>query len=426
MGLLKGSQIQFSASETLIGQEVVVVPLGGPAASAPPAAPALTGTVPADEGAAPLDDALLGVAAPWELTAQVPETAAPGAPAPLAEYDGIKAHLHDGAVEAAERDYESLEGAYEEAREHHAATALQDAEARLDAIGEEAPRAEVLPRFGRAAELEAELTRIGTLNELKWSHLQRIETKIAQDVGLVAEDLEARFAPETFAQLLADREGILAAARLEAERLVLEAETRAASKLAEAERDAAERRLDFEAERERLVADLRAEARQEGFDEGKAEGEAQAARYVEEALVKLNEIAIAFPAAVKRNEEKLVSLALEIAKKIIQDEIALQPEIVQRTVETALRRVSDLDQVLVKVNPLDLDLILPKADRFRAIVPDVQNFAIEGSHTIERGGCMIETASGSINATLHAQIGIIEELFKNVRAEYEDDGLGGG
>jgi flagellar assembly protein FliH len=130
---------------------------------------------------------------------------------------------------------------------------------------------------------------------------------------------------------------------------------------------------------------------------------------------------IAFPAAVKKHEEKLVGLAVEIASKVIQEEISLQPEIVQRTVETALRRVSDLEQVVVKVNPLDLDLILPKLDTFKQLVPDVQNFSIEGSHTLQRGGCIIETNSGSINAAIGTQLSIIEEVFRNVMAEYEDD-----
>ena len=86
--------------------------------------------------------------------------------------------------------------------------------------------------------------------------------------------------------------------------------------------------------------------------------------------------------------------------------------------------MSDLEQVTIKVNPLDLDLILPKQDTFKAIIPDVQSFSIEGSHTIQRGGCLIETNSGSINATINAQISIIEEIFKRVQSEYEEEELG--
>ncbi|MNL82206.1 type III secretion system protein [compost metagenome] len=54
-------------------------------------------------------------------------------------------------------------------------------------------------------------------------------------------------------------------------------------------------------------------------------------------------------------------------------------------------------------------------------MPDVQNFSIEGSHTIQRGGCIIETNSGSINAAIGTQLSIVEEVFRNVMAEYEDD-----
>jgi flagellar assembly protein FliH len=191
--------------------------------------------------------------------------------------------------------------------------------------------------------------------------------------------------------------------------------------LTQAEQAKTQAFLELESEKERILSELREQARQDGYEEGKAAGEQQAAQYVQEALLKLNEIMIAFPAAVKKHEEKLVGLAVEIASKVIQEEISLQPEIVQRTVETALRRVSDLEQVVVKVNPLDLDLILPKLDTFKQLVPDVQNFSIEGSHTLQRGGCIIETNSGSINAAIGTQLSIIEEVFRNVMAEYEDD-----
>src|SRR5690242_6820102 len=114
--------------------------------------------------------------------------------------------------------------------------------------------------------------------------------------------------------------------------------------MAQAEQMHAQGLLELESQREQILEELRVQAREEGYEEGKAAGEQQAAQYVQEALFKLNEIMMAFPSAVKKHEEKVVALAVEIASKIIQEEISLQPEIVQRTVETALRRVSDLEQ----------------------------------------------------------------------------------
>ncbi|MEB3328580.1 MAG: FliH/SctL family protein, partial [Candidatus Sericytochromatia bacterium] len=248
--------------------------------------------------------------------------------------------------------------------------------------------------------------------------------QLVDGAGEIAEGLLAAHPAEAFIELMARREAILSEARLEAERAMLESMTRSAETMAQAEQARAATMLELEGEKERILSALREQAFNEGYEEGKAAGEAMAAQYISDALMKFNEMAMAFPAAVKKNEERLVTLALEIARKVIQDEIELQPEVVQRTVETALKRVSDLEQVVVKVNPLDLDLILPKQDLFKALVPDVQAFSIEGSHTIQRGGAIIETNSGSITATIQAQLGIIEEVFRKVRAEYEDEMLG--
>jgi flagellar assembly protein FliH len=301
---------------------------------------------------------------------------------------------------------------------------LEQAQAELAAANPEGDFGRVMPYVQKRVAVELDLELVGTANEIRWTHLKRIEEKIVAEAQEVGIQIALKHEPETFDEIIARREEILSEARMEAERLMMEAMTRSAETQAQAERARAQTLMELEAERERILGELREQAYQEGYNEGKAAGEAEAARYVSDALQMFNQIAVALPDAVKRNEEKLVTLALEIAAKVIQEEIALQPEMVQRTVETALRRVSDLEQVIVKVNPLDLDLILPKQETFKMLMPDVQNFAIEGSHTIQRGGCMIETNSGSINATLEAQLGIVEEIFRNVRAEYEDEALG--
>lgn len=417
MGLLKGSNIRFTDGEAIIGAEVIlgaeeqvttVVP------HAPPEAP----PQPGEEG--------------WELgdefdqwvEEEVPAQEAAPVAGPIGEYEEVRDHLLASAEEAAQLDaggyneqVQTAAGDYMEAELEAGRVALEEANPTGDFE-------QVAPYMQRRIAAELDLELVGSVNEIRWTHLQRIEEKIVDEVGQVAGELEAAHPPETFVELLAQREKILSEARLEAQRVLMEAQTQASAIMAEGEKVQAQTLMELEAERERILEELKQEAYQTGYDEGKQAGEQQAAEYIQEALTKLNEIAVALPNAVKQNEEKLVSLALDIASKVIQEEISLQPEIVQRTVETALRRVSDLESVTIKVNPLDLDLILPKQDTFKALVPDVQNFSIEGSHTLQRGGCVIETNSGSINASINAQLGIVEELFRNVRAEYEDDAMG--
>jgi flagellar assembly protein FliH len=423
MGLLKGNKIRFTDDQSVevAGDDIVMI--GGeitqervvPRADEPPAG--------SDEMGG------LGGSDDWESDFQMPgeegvEEEALVAAGALHDYEEIRDHLIASAEEAAEMDAGAFNEQVQEGVQELMETRLMAAAESLIEGNPEGDFDRVAPYIQRQVAAELDLELVGTVNEIRWTHLQRIEGKIVSETGEVAEQLEEAHPAETFAELLAQREEILSEARLQAQRLVLEAQTRASEFLAEAEKMQAQTLLELETERERILEELKGQAFDAGFEEGKAAGDQQAASYVAEALDMLNKIAMAFPSAVKNNEGKLISLALEIASKVIQEEISLQPEIVQRTVETALKRVSDLEQVTIKVNPLDLDLILPKQDTFKAIIPDVQTFSIEGSHTIQRGGCLIETNSGSINATINAQISIIDELFKRVRSEYEDEELG--
>jgi flagellar assembly protein FliH len=425
MGLLKGSNIRFTSSEAIVGADVILP------ADLDPAPQQSEAIVPAESPEAPTEDSEWGLEDGFEglFASDTVEEAEPEVDAvwqePLAAFDKVREQVLHGAVEASDLEANQLGEQIQFKAGPLLEVTLQQAETDLSVQAPDADFSAVAPFVQRKVAALVDLELIGTVNEVRWTHLQRVEKQLTQGAAEIAQSLLTLHPPEAFVELMTQREEILSAARLEAERLLLEAMTQSAETMSQAEQARASAMQELESERQAILARLRKQAYEEGYLEGKSAGDAEAAQYISDAIHKFNEIVMAFPAAVKQNEEKLITLAVEIARKVIQDEISLQPEIVQRTVEAALKRVSDLEQVVVKVNPLDLDLILPKQESFKALVPDVQSFSIEGAHTIQRGGCVIETNSGSINATIQAQLGIVEEMFKNVRAEYEDEVAGG-
>lgn len=165
-------------------------------------------------------------------------------------------------------------------------------------------------------------------------------------------------------------------------------------------------------------------ATQDGFNVGYQEGREEAIRENAQLLMDttnaLNSLHEAFPSAVRENEGKLIKIAIILADALTKEEILNRPEICVRVLDKAIRRVSDLERVLIKVNPLDLDLILPKENYFKGILPDVQDFVITGHYAIPRGGCLIETNSGTIDAQFHTQLSIVEEIFGKIRNEYDE------
>ncbi|MEB3285586.1 MAG: FliH/SctL family protein [Candidatus Sericytochromatia bacterium] len=425
MGLLKGSNLRFTTSEAIVGADVILPTEG----SSP------TGEV---VSTVPLENPEnVSETVSWEIDEDVDDLFSAEVivdeeeqgdsefwQAPVTAFEKVREQVLHGGVEASDMEANEQGEQIQQAAAPLMEKSLRQAEDELLSATPDADFSTVAPFVQRKVAAVVDLELIGTVNEVRWTHLQRVEKQVVDGAEDIANGLVADFPEGAFIELMSRRESILSAARLEAERLVLEAMTQSAETMSQAEQARAAAMQELEADRTAILDGLRQQAYQEGYQEGKSAGEAEAAQYISDAIHKFNEMVMAFPAAVKQNEEKLVTLALEIARKVIHEEISLQPEIVQSTVEAALKRVSDLEQVVVKVNPLDLDLILPKQESFKALVPDVQNFSIEGSHTIQRGGCVIETNSGSINATIQAQLGIVDEMFKKVRAEYEDELLG--
>ena len=258
-------------------------------------------------------------------------------------------------------------------------------------------------------------------------------------------------------QIIADRENILNEAYEKSLLMVQEAETehgrimedamlqqqQAEQTLQEAEAQVELMAQEAQAEAERILSEANMEAAriieaaeqshqeiveaatQDGFNVGYQEGREEAikenAQLLMETTNALNKLHAAFPVAVKQNEDKLIKLALEISREVIQDELAMKPEIVLKNVERAIGKVSDLEKVLIKVNPLDLDMILPKQEYFKKLLPDVQDFVITGHYSIERGGCTIETNSGTIDAQVNTQLAVVEEVFQQIRSEYDFD-----
>jgi flagellar assembly protein FliH len=199
-------------------------------------------------------------------------------------------------------------------------------------------------------------------------------------------------------------------AQAEAERIISEANMEAARIIEAAEQSHQE-----------IVEAATQDGFNVGYQEGREEAIKENAQLLMETTNALNKLHAAFPVAVKQNEDKLIKLALEISREVIQDELMMKPEIVLKNVERAIGKVSDLEKVLIRVNPLDLDLVLPKQEYFRKLLPDVQDFIITGHYSIERGGCHIETNSGTIDAQINTQLAVVEEVFQQIRSEYDFD-----
>ena len=175
-----------------------------------------------------------------------------------------------------------------------------------------------------------------------------------------------------------------------------------ASKLATAISDAqsiiaaAERRA--EELRQRTEAAL-TEASQRGFQEGleagRQEAVKQAVRLLEDAGVVGDRIA-----------KEAAKLALAIASKVVGEHIKVDPQLVQRLAVRALQESIVGDTVTLIVNPEDQAIIEQFRAQLRAVTGGF-DVTIEVRGELARGGCIVKTEFGEVDAS-------IESLLKEI------------
>lgn len=277
----------------------------------------------------------------------------------------------------------------------------------------------VTPYIEQQAASALEMLTIQSANDARWRELAGAEEQLASLVDNYARRVMAD-PPQEMAllSLLAEREAILSDARLRAARLVQEDEEDAARKVHEAQAQAAHTILEIESRREAILGELRQQGYSEGYQEGRSQADEEGAKIVQEAMESLDNLACVLRKEVKRNEEKILKLSLGIAEKILMDEIDARPETVLSILDVALNKVSDLEEVVIKVHPDDLPLVQQHEEAFRDRLRNVRKVEFQSSPKIQKGCVFIETASGSVDAQIKTQLSVIEEAFDAVRAEY--------
>ena len=160
--------------------------------------------------------------------------------------------------------------------------------------------------------------------------------------------------------------------------------------------DAASPAADLEAE----LARLRQAARDEGYAEGLAVGRQEG----EAACGRMKQLAESFDTTLDnldfRLADMLLQLALDVARQVVAGELAARPERVLDVVNLALKEMAESSrEARLLLHPDDAMLVRPHLDQ----VLDKTRLRIVEDVRMVRGGCLIETPQGELDATLPAR-----------------------
>ena len=109
-------------------------------------------------------------------------------------------------------------------------------------------------------------------------------------------------------------------------------------------------------------------------------------------------------------ERDVLKLAVKIAEKIIGREIKLDEKTRGEIVLTALRQARQQEMMTVRVNASDLPLVEKMRERIDAF-GRARFLDFIADQAVGEGGCLIESASGTIDARLETQLRVLEKAL---------------
>jgi flagellar assembly protein FliH len=152
------------------------------------------------------------------------------------------------------------------------------------------------------------------------------------------------------------------------------------------------------------LAQGRREGHAEGYRDGQSEGHAKGAKQAHEQAARLDRLAGACATALDGLEREvgqaLIHLATRIAEQVLRTHLRDHPNQILELVQDVLQSAPQQGAALtLRLHPEDLELV----QTFLRQNPDLSHYQLVADEHMSRGGCIVETPQGSIDATLETR-----------------------
>lgn len=139
----------------------------------------------------------------------------------------------------------------------------------------------------------------------------------------------------------------------------------------------------------------------QGYGDGHREGYARGLETARQEAARLQELATTFAGALRRIDDEvgqtLIALALDVARKLVQDTVAHNPAVLLPAVRELLANEPALSGApCLLLNPDDVELV----QTHLAGELEAAGWSVRADATVARGGCIASAASGELDATL--------------------------
>ena len=175
-----------------------------------------------------------------------------------------------------------------------------------------------------------------------------------------------------------------------------------------------EERVKYQEEKERLIEEhlqqLEAEKKiawkkgnEEGIESTKQEMIGQVETVIEQVHAFLDSVIIKTDKFMEIHEQEILRLIINIARKVIEYEVTMNPKIILRLVRNSIELLNEKEEIRILVNPEEWATVRDNLDKLSLSIDLPKNIEVVPYDNIDKGGCRIDFKAGSIDADLDTQ-----------------------
>ncbi len=159
------------------------------------------------------------------------------------------------------------------------------------------------------------------------------------------------------------------------------------------------------------LIELRASAKQEGYQDGYEEGKGLFQDYSEQLLASINDLGKNKREDIIKKRDFIIELSLSVAEHIVCQQIQKDDAIFDRLFLEAIEKITEKDYVVITINPDDKPLLDSLREKFEDKFKDIQRLDVRTDNKMISGGCTIDTNLGFIDATVTSKLAILKKAI---------------
>ncbi|PIE58463.1 MAG: hypothetical protein CSA33_03315 [Desulfobulbus propionicus] len=102
--------------------------------------------------------------------------------------------------------------------------------------------------------------------------------------------------------------------------------------------------------------------------------------------------------------EEIINTAINLTQKIVDMELDTGRNLIAHTVEMAIEKAIESEEYIISLHPEDIQTIEEMLPGLLSRTSELQHIILKPDNTIERGGCLLDSKTCLVDATVAAQL----------------------